>query len=97
MKSQALMLTSIVALAAGAAHAEILVGSVIGTTEEEIVAALEAEGYAIDEIEVEGDIIEVEALKGAEEIEFEISMADGTVLEVESEEEDDDDDEDDDD
>lgn len=66
----------------GAALAQINVGDEIGPSETAIQAALEAQGYAITEIETEDGEIEVEATSGGQLFEFEISPETGLVLAV---------------
>ena len=73
----------------GIAMAQINVGDSLGTTEQAIRTELEAQGYTISEIEVEGDEIEVEATLDGQAFEFEISTKTGSVTEVELEEDDD--------
>ena len=72
-------------------------GDLLGTTEAEIRAALTAQGYQIEEIEVEDGEIEVEALFDGMMMEIEVSTETGLVIEVEAEDDADDEDEDDDD
>ena len=79
----------------GAAFAQINAGDTLGTTETAIRAALESQGYVIDEIEVEDDEIEVEALLGEQMCEIEISPETGVDLAAHEEDADDDDKEDD--
>lgn len=80
-----------------AAHAEVQVGDVIGTSETAIIAALEAKGYAIEEIETEDDEIEVEVMLNGQEMEIEVALDTGAVTEVETEDDDNDDEKSDDD
>ncbi len=72
----------------GIAMAQINVGDSLGTTEQAIRAELEAQGYTISEIEVEGDEIEVEATLDGQAFEFEISTETGSVIEIELEDDD---------
>jgi len=65
------------------ALAAVSLGDVVGTTDEEIRAKLEAAGYVIDEIEREDGEIEVEATLDGQELEFVIAPDTGTVMEME--------------
>ena len=76
----------------GAALAQIGVGDVLGTSEADVRAALEAKGYQVMEVEIEDDEIEVEAMLDGLEFEFEIAVDTGAITEVELEDDDDDDD-----
>ncbi|SLN54911.1 hypothetical protein ROA7450_02824 [Roseovarius albus] len=76
----------------GVALAQINEGDALGTTEADITAALESQGYAITEIETEDGEIEVEAMLGGKAYEIEISAETGNVLEIELDDEDDSDD-----
>lgn len=87
---------AMIASAPGLVAAQIANGTNIGTTDEEIAAAVEAAGFTLDEIEREGGEIEVEAVLNGIETTF-ILGEDGTVSSQFSEPEDDDDDDDDDD
>ncbi|PSL19469.1 PepSY domain-containing protein [Shimia abyssi] len=78
----------------GAAFAQINVGDTVGSTETDILAALEAQGYTSMEIEFEDDEIEVEAMLDGQEYEIEISPETGDVLAINLEDEEEDDDED---
>ena len=66
---------------------------------EDWVAQLEAEGYTDIEVEVEGDVTEIEGVLNGMEREIEINTVTGEILsdETEAEDDEDDDDEDDDD
>ena len=68
-----------------AAWAALSTGDVIGTAEEDIRAALTADGYEVHEIEVEDDEIEVEASRDGQLYEIELSADTGTILEIELE------------
>ena len=67
------------------------VGDVVGTSEADIRANLESQGYIVQEIEFEDGEIEVEALLDGQEVELELSRNTGAVIEIEAEDEDDDD------
>ncbi|MEX0318000.1 MAG: PepSY domain-containing protein [Ruegeria sp.] len=81
-----LTLTSAIIAVPALAFAGFAVGDKLGTDEATIRAKLEEQGYIVQEIEVEGDEIEVEVLKDGVETELELSLADGTVTEIETEE-----------
>lgn len=67
------------------AFAAVSVGDVIGTTEAEIRANLESEGYVITEIEFEDDEIEVEVIYEGKELEIELAVDTGAIVEIELE------------
>jgi len=79
----------------GLAHA-LAVGDTLGTSEADITAALEAQGYAVEEFETENGGFEVEVMMNGQEIEIEIASDSGAVVEIESEDDEDDDSDDDD-
>lgn len=81
-------------LAMPSAQAEVSVGETLGTSEAAIIAALEAKGYTIEEIETEDGEIEVEVMLNGAEMEIEIAADTGAVTEVEMDDEDDSDDDD---
>ncbi|MBO6724818.1 MAG: PepSY domain-containing protein [Rhizobiaceae bacterium] len=87
----ALGAASALAITAGAAYANITAGDRLGTTEAEIRAALEGQGYAVEEFEMEDDGIEVEFAMDGLSLEAEIDPATGEVLKVESDDDDEDD------
>lgn len=62
----------------GAALAQMTFGQPIGTSEDEIRANLQRQGYTVTYIEVELDEIEVEAIKDGVEYEIELA-ANGTI------------------
>ena len=72
-----------------AAAMALAVGDTLGTDVEEIRAKLEAEGYNVSEIEVEGNDIEVDYMVDGQEYELEVDAATGMVLEIELEDDDD--------
>lgn len=72
-----------------AAVANFAIGDTVGTDVEEIRSKLEAQGYTVTEIEIEGDEIEVEYVLDGQEYEVTLAAATGQVLEVELEDEDD--------
>lgn len=84
-----LTLTSLITAAPVLALANVGVGDTLGTTEAEIRSVLEAQGYAIEEIEFEEDEIEVELSKDGVETELVLDVADGVVTAIEAEEDDD--------
>lgn len=71
-------------LAPANALAETAVGSTLGTTIGQIATALEADGYTVLEIEVEGDRIEAEVVSGNRKFEIEVDIATGKVVSVEN-------------
>ena len=91
MKTTYLLLTSALALSTASAYA-VETGDVIGTSEADIRANLESQGYDAQSISVDGDEIEIDALLEGKEIEIELSSDAGAVLEIEPEGEDDDED-----
>lgn len=64
----------------GAALAQFSVGDDIGTTETAVRTALEAQDYAISEIEIEDGNIEADVLKAGQSFEIEVSAETGLVL-----------------
>lgn len=77
------------------AFAQVGVGDVAGTDEAQILAFLEAEGYTIQETEIEGPELEVEAMLDGMLYEIEIDLETGQIAEIEAEDDDDQDDDDD--
>ena len=65
------------------AMASISVGDSIGTDEVEIRAMVEAQGYTVQEIEIEDGEIEVEVLLDGVETELVVDMTTGMVTEIE--------------
>ncbi len=86
-----LALTGLILTAPAIAAAQYGVGDTIGKTDAEIRAAMEAEGYVVQDIEREDGEIEVEVLIDGVETEFVLAATDGTLLEIEVEDDDDDD------
>lgn len=82
------------ALPAGGAFAAVTVGDKVGTTEEDIRAALTDEGYVVEEIETENGEVEAEVSRDGQEIEVVVDGESGLILEMELEEADKDEDED---
>mgnify|MGYP002653654864 CR=1 FL=1 len=80
LSTSALAAVSALAIMAGAAYANIAAGDKLGTTESEIRAALEGQGYTVEAFEVEDDEIEVELTMGGETFEAEIDPTTGEVL-----------------
>ncbi|GAB5447810.1 PepSY domain-containing protein [Gymnodinialimonas sp.] len=74
------------------AFAQIGVGDVAGTDEAQILAFLEADGYTIQEVETEGDELEVYAMLDGVLFEIEVDLETGQIAEIELEDEEDDDD-----
>ncbi len=87
--TKALLLAGL--LIPGAALAQVGAGDALGTSEADIRAAVEAQGYTVSEIEFEDGEIEVEAMLNGQAYEIEIAADTGLVLEVELEDDDDDD------
>ncbi|MEM7302019.1 MAG: PepSY domain-containing protein [Pseudomonadota bacterium] len=85
------------ALAVGSftAHAGVTAGDVLGTTEEEVRAALESQGAKVEEIETEDGVIEVEIAMDGATHELEIDPATGKITKIELDDDEDDDDQDD--
>jgi hypothetical protein len=83
-------------LAPGAAFA-LSVGDTAGTTEADVLAFLEAQGYTIVEAETEDGIIEVDATLDGQAYSIEVDPASGQVIAIEFDDGDDAVDEDDDD
>ena len=73
---------------------EIAAGDKLGTTEAEIRAALEGQGYTVEEFEMEDDGIEVELAMDGKMFEAEIDAKTGEVLEIEDGDEEDGEDDD---
>lgn len=69
-------------LAPIAASAAVSRGDVLGTTEKDITAALEQQGYTVKEIEFEDGVIEAEIIAKGTEMEIEVDAKSGQVLEV---------------
>ena len=74
------------------ALAELAPGAQVGTEEASIIAALEAEGYIIQDSETEDGMLEVEASLGGTLYEIEVDLSTGEVAEIELEDEDEDND-----
>lgn len=68
----------------GAAIAAVSEGDMLGTTEADVQAALEAQGYVVTEIELENDEIEAEVTLDGAAFEIEVAVATGMVLEIEA-------------
>ncbi|GAA0773096.1 PepSY domain-containing protein [Roseibium denhamense] len=83
---------AVIAVAGGAMAAASL-GETVGTTDEEIRAALTAHGYTVEEIEREGGELEVEVTLNGQAMEFGIDPTSGQILEMELEDDTDDSDE----
>ncbi len=84
-----LALAGLIATAPVLALANVGLGETLGTEEAVIRAALEAQGYVVEEIEFEDDEIEVELSKDGVETELVLNKANGTVTAIELEEDDD--------
>ncbi|MEP0518768.1 MAG: PepSY domain-containing protein [Hyphomicrobiales bacterium] len=67
------------------------VGDVLGTDEASIRSALEAQGYVVDEFEIEDGEIEVEVAMNDIEMEIEINAETGAIVEIETDDNEDDD------
>ncbi|MEP3045915.1 MAG: PepSY domain-containing protein [Roseibium sp.] len=81
----------------GAALSAVSVGDTLGTSEEDVRAALTAQGYTVEEFEVENGELEAEVILDGQEMEVVIDASSGIVLELEMDDDDDSDDEKDDD
>jgi len=97
-KSPALTLFSLSGLLAstGIALAAVSVGDTLGTTEDDIRAALTAAGYTVEEIETEDGELEAEVTLDGQQMEVVVDAKSGAILEMELEGPDGDDGEDDD-
>lgn len=84
-----LTLTGLIVTAPVLALANVGIGDKLGTSEAEIRATLEAQGYELEEIEFEDGEIEVEFTKGGVETELVLNQSDGVVKAIEMEVEDD--------
>lgn len=91
MKSQTLLLSSALVLAGASTQAAQL-GDVAGTSEADIRAYLEGNGYSVQNLTVEDDEIEVDVLFDGAALEIEISSTSGAIVEIEAEDDDQDDD-----
>ena len=83
-----LTLAGLIAAAPALALANVGLGEKLGTDEADIRAALEAQGYVVEEIEFEDGEIEVELSKDGVETELVLNNVDGTVTAIELEEDD---------
>lgn len=92
MNTKTLTLTAAIITLPALAFAQFNIGDTLPTAEADIRTMLEAKGYQIEEVEVEGDEIEVEATLDGVEYELTLAAATGEILEVELEDEDGDDD-----
>lgn len=79
-----------------AAIAAVTLGDQLGTSEEDIRAALTAKGYTVTEFETEDGELEAEVTLDGQEMEIVIDTTSGLVLEMELEDDADSDDKDDD-
>ncbi|WP_171133615.1 MULTISPECIES: PepSY domain-containing protein [unclassified Ruegeria] len=84
-----LTLAGLIAAVPALALANVGLGDKLGTDEAEIRAALEAQGYVIEEIEFEDGEIEVELSKDGVETELVLSETEGVVTAIELEQDDD--------
>ena len=66
------------------AFANISVGDTVGTDEAEIRTMVEAQGYTVQDIEIEDGEFEVEVLMDGVESELAIDMVTGMVTEIET-------------
>lgn len=79
----AALVASSTAFANSAAAPGFSVGDMLGMNESTISQTLEAAGYTDVEFETEDGVLEVEAINDGQEVEFEVSADDGTILEIE--------------
>ncbi|WP_170515894.1 PepSY domain-containing protein [Ruegeria atlantica] len=84
-----LTLTGLIVTAPALALANVGLGDKLGTNEAEIRSTLEAQGYQIEEIELEDGEIEVELSKDGVETELVLTETDGEVTAIEIEKDDD--------
>ena len=87
-------LAALIATVPLAAFAGLTLGDQAGTTDAEIRAMMEAQGYEVLEIEIEDDEIEVDYVLDGVEYEAEIDPATGAIIALELEDEDDEDEDD---
>jgi len=83
LKTQVLVAAMGIAALPIVAQAALTEGTLVGTSETEIRAALETEGFVVTEIESEDGEIEVEATLDGQEYEIGLSAETGEVLEIE--------------
>lgn len=88
MKTTNILLTSTLALFAVSADAAVETGDVIGTSETEIRAVLEGDGYDVQSITFDEEEIEIDALFDGKEVEIELSSDEGAILEIEFDDDD---------
>lgn len=88
MKTTNILLTSTLALFAVSADAAVETGDVIGTSETEIRAVLEGDGYDVQSIKFDEEEIEIDALFDGKEVEIELSSDEGAILEIEFDDDD---------
>jgi peptidase YpeB-like protein len=81
----ALLSTSGLLVAMGAAVAAVSVGDKLGTTEDDIRAALTGQGYTVEEFESEDGKLEAEVTMDGQEMEVVVDAQSGLVLELELE------------
>ena len=79
-------------LAAAPVFANVSVGDRLGTDDAQILTALEAQGYQVEEIEREDGEIEAEVMKDGVEYELTLAQDTGEILEIETDSDDGDDD-----
>lgn len=72
-----------------AAFAQLDVGQQLGSTESDVRAALTGMGYDVQEIEIEDGEIEADVVLDGVELEIEIAMDSGLIVEIETEDDDD--------
>lgn len=84
-----IVLSGLILAVPAIAAAQFGLGDTIGTSDAEIHAAMEAQGYVVQEIEHEDGEIEVEVMIDGVETELVLSAVDGTLLEIETEDDDD--------
>ncbi|WP_298360797.1 PepSY domain-containing protein [uncultured Litoreibacter sp.] len=92
MTSKTLTLTTAIVALPAAAFAQFNLGDTLPTAEADIRTMLEAQGYQIEEIELETDEIEVEATLDGVAYELTLAAATGEIIEIELDDEDGDDD-----
>ena len=91
MKTKSLLMTTALIFAGTATYAAVMEGDILGTTEAEIRAALESDGYTVQKVTVDGDEIEIKVIYAGVTSEIEVSSETGAVLEIEPEDHGDDD------
>ena len=83
MNTKTLLATTALVVSGSIAFAAVSEGEVVGTNAADIQAALEAKGYTVSNITIDGDEIEIDVSLNGEEGEIEVSAATGEIIEIE--------------